>query len=161
MYYEVPSGLVGYCEALDYQSQLDDSCKLVSEDLKDALPYLYEKHFGKPYKELGWWLEDGAEEFVKGLEDKWLKNELDLSEVYKDEDFLKSLATEYTKDQLYNAQCEMEDEIIDELYSLSTDELRDLINDYGDEIEYVIYDTDDKMVAWGEVSVPELDEEEE
>ena len=100
MNYEIEVSAVGYCEALGEYYPASYSKKLVQEDLKDALPYLYEKEFGTPYRELGWWLIPGAKEFVKDLEDKWNKNKLDLSYLYKNKDFLATLVPKYSGEEL-------------------------------------------------------------
>lgn len=166
MYYNISTGLVGYCEALDYTSSNETGYTVsVSEDLRDAIPYLYEKHFGVPYRELGWWLEPGAKEFVKDLEDKWMHNKLDLSEVYKDEEFLKLLSEKYASystEALEQIKEDFEDELRWKLDLLSLKELKLLQEEYGDTIDYDIYDSDDNVVDYGYVDLPDdYDEEDE
>ena len=155
---------VGYCNDIDFYENLDSGEILISEDLRDALPYLYEKHFGVPYRELGWWLEPGAKEWVKEIEDMWLHNKLDLSDLYKDEDFLNSLVEKYSdqinEDTINDLQDEFEDLLRDELDYLDNDELKELY-EYDDSVNYTIEDGHGNIVASGFVSLPELDEDEE
>lgn len=163
MYYAIDFQVKGYCPDLDLESNFENCHILVSEDLRDALPYLYEKHFDVPYKELGWWLEPGAREWMKEMEDKWMHNQLDLTEVYKDSEFLASLSdkyADYSSVDIDTLRDEFEDEIRDELYSLSNDELRDLY-EYSDSVDYTIEDSSGNVLASGYVDLPELDEEED
>lgn len=85
---------------LEYEEDLDafnDSGLFdyyVEEELKDIIKYLFLKKYHKAYRELGWWLEDGAKEFVKDIENKYYHNEFDSYELYhnyKFLDFLKEL----------------------------------------------------------------------
>lgn len=58
------------------------------DDLDTYIRYAYEKKFGVPYRELGWWLEPGAKEFVKELEADWAHNKLDFHEAYRDRGYV-------------------------------------------------------------------------
>ena len=150
----------GYCADIDFEEDLISGQVVISEDLKDALPYLYEKHFGIPYNELGWWLEPGAQEFVKDLEDKWFHNKLDLSEVYCDEEFLNKLVSENAGRfdmNLNDVVYEFEDMLRDELYGLCKSEIEDLY-EYDDEVSYVIYDAFDNEIYQGWMSLPDLED---
>lgn len=164
MYYTVGCAIYGVCPAIDYSKQLKGEIITVMEDLRDALPYLYEKHFGKEYGELSWYLEPGAKEFVKDLEDKWMHNKLDLSEVYKDEEFLKSLAERYStqlsRECIEDIQDEFEDMLRDELTYLDTDELKELY-EYDDTVDYDIEDEDGNIIAIGFVCLPDLEDDDE
>lgn len=164
MNYSVSYRFTGCCPDIDFYEDLDSGEVLVSEDLRDALPYLYEKHFGVPYRELGWWLEPGAKEWVKEIEDKWFHNKLDLSEVYKDTEFLASLAQKYStqinEDTVEDLKDDFEMMLRDELDYLDNDELKDLY-EYDDTIDYTIEDEDGNIIASGYVDLPELEEDEE
>ena len=68
-----------------YNYSVDLSCQ-------DVVEYKYKEKYGKDYNPLSWYLEDGAREFVKGIEDAWLKNEIDEYAMLQDltlRDFLK------------------------------------------------------------------------
>lgn len=164
MNYSVSYSFTGNCSDIDLYETLDSGQVIVSEDLRDALPYLYEKHFGVPYRELGWWLEPGAKEWVKEIEDKWLHNKLDLSELYKNEEFLNSLADKYSdridEDTIEDLRDEFEDMIRDELSDLENDELKELY-EWDDSVNYTIEDSEGNIIASGWVCLPDLDEEED
>lgn len=70
----------------------------VHESLQDVIEYKYYKHYNKPYHPLAWYLEDGAKEFVKGIEDSWLNNTLDMWEIYSDYGFCDWLKEKYEDD---------------------------------------------------------------
>ena len=163
MYYTVSYTFTGVCPIVDFQHTLESGDVVVSDDLWNAIPYLYEKHFGVPYKELGWWLESGAREWMKEIEDKWLHNQLDLSEVYKDQDYLNELAKQYytvSVEDIEDMKDEFEDALRDELDLLSTEELRELY-EYDDSVDYIIEDDNECVVAFGSVDLPEIEDEEE
>ncbi len=163
MYRTINYAFVGVCPDIDFQYKLESGTILVYEDLNDALPYLYEKHFGIPYSELSWYLEPGAKEWVKELEDKWMHNELDLSEVYNDEEFIASLSEENThlsESTIEDMKDELEDAIEEELDCLSVSELKELY-DEDDVIRYTIEDDNGNVIAGGFVIVPEPDDEED
>ena len=164
MNYSVSYIFTGCCPDIDFYETLDSGEVLVSEDLRDALPYLYEKHFGVPYRELGWWLEPGAKEWVREIEDKWFHNKLDLSEVYKDTEFLASLAQKYStqinEDTIEDLKDDFEMMLRDELDYLDNDELKDLY-EYDDTVDYTIEDEDGNIIASGYVDLPELEDDEE
>jgi hypothetical protein len=75
----------------------------VDENLKDVIAFLYKKHFGKEYIELGWWLEPGAKEFVKDIEDKWFHNKIDTLTLYTDYEFIDFLKQVYYDDAVEQA----------------------------------------------------------
>lgn len=163
MYHTVSYNFTGFCPDVDFQYTLESGTVTIAEDLRDAIPYLYEKHFGVPYRELGWWLEPGAREWMKDIEDKWFHNQLDLSEVYKDEEYLQELAQEYysvSVENIDDMKDEFEDALKDELENLSNEELKELY-EYDDSVDYTIEDDDDHVVAFGFVYLPDLDEDEE
>ena len=163
MYYTVRCSLYGNCADINYREVVDGSKIIINEDIRDVISYLYEKHFGVPYRELGWWLEPGAKEFVKELEDKWWKNELDVSKIYADEEYLKELATEralFSEEDLEDAQDYFEESLRSELDDLEQDELEDLWN-FNITVDYTIEDEEVNVLAVGFVDLPELKEDEE
>ena len=70
----------------------------ISEDINVVIRYLYEKKYNKPYNELSWYLEDGARQFVKDIENSYLKNTLDMFALYHDYHFI-----DWLKDYYYNS----------------------------------------------------------
>jgi hypothetical protein len=70
----------------------------VQESLQDVIEYKYYKKYDKPYHPLAWYLEDGAKEFVKEIEDAWLHNTLDMYAIYSDYDFYDWLKDKYEDD---------------------------------------------------------------
>lgn len=149
MNYEIVVSATGYCEALNEYYPVSYTKKLVQEDLKDAIPYLYEQEFGTPYRELGWWLIPGAKEFVKDLEDKWSKNELDISYLYKNKDFLATLVPPYSQEELEEFKDDVEDSILSDLQALDDDELYELKEQDEDGVSYVIYDANENEIENG------------
>lgn len=164
MNYSVNYTFTGKCPDIDLYEKLELGQVLISEDLRDAIPYLYQKHFGIPYAELGWWLEPGAKEWLKEIENKWMHNQLDLSEVYKDKEFLKELCLKYSnqinEDTLDDLKDEFEDKIQDELDYLDRTELVELY-EYDDKVNYIIEDHNENIIAEGYVYLPDLDDEDE
>lgn len=55
----------------------------VEENISDISRYLFEKKYHKKYDELGWYLEPGAKAFIKDLEDRWLRNQIDTFDLYE------------------------------------------------------------------------------
>ena len=43
----------------------------IFENFDTIRAYLFKQRFDKPYNELSWYLEDGAKDFVRELEDKF------------------------------------------------------------------------------------------
>ena len=104
--------------------------KELLEDLEDIKRYLYERRYSRSYDSLGKYLEPGSVEFLKDIEDKWLHNKLDTSEIYKDKDIY-----------LYHAQ-----KIADDLY-FQEDNRYDYTDDYGDSVGcFEDYDVRDVIV---------------
>ena len=164
MYYALGLGIYGYCRALDYQEELQDADLLISEDLRDALPFLYKKHFGVEYKELGWWLIPGAREWVKEMEDKWFHNQLDLHDLYKDPEFLEELRTaiySLNYDEIEDMVSDFEMSLEGELNSMDSDEIKELYDEEGPTIDYDIVTEDDEVIYCGSVWLPDLEEEDE
>ena len=84
---------VSYCsdefEEDDYESNYTYKVDL---ELQDIIEYLFKEKYGKDYSPLSWHLEDGAREFVRDIEDSWLRNEIDEYDMLRDlslKDFLK------------------------------------------------------------------------
>ena len=59
--------------------------------------------FRKKYSALSWYLESGAKEFVKDLENKWLNNKIDTVAMYQDFKFLDWLKERYYEKALSKA----------------------------------------------------------
>ena len=98
-----------------------------TEDLDDIVHFLYEQEFKIPYNELNWYLQPGAKEFVKDIEEKWLKNQIDCSKFINTYEFRKWVAfNKLSEKEIANA---IEDEVISDLNHLSKDELRDIQDD--------------------------------
>jgi len=71
----------------------------VREELEDVIDYLFIQKYDRPYKSnLGWYLEDGAKEFVKNIEDKYWHNTLDTFTIYHDPKFIEYLTENYRED---------------------------------------------------------------
>ena len=96
----------------DYDTAIGTVHYTVTEDIKDIVPWLYEQHFGVPYRELGWWLEPGAKEFVKKIEDDYWHNRLDTYPIYHDYHFF-----EWLKERQKDSQ---------EVYDLIKEEIENL-----------------------------------
>jgi hypothetical protein len=58
------------------------------------------------YKELGWWLEPGAKEFVKALEEQWFYNKIDTVKLYADYNFKDYLKDKYWSDAVDKAEAD-------------------------------------------------------
>ena len=80
-----------YDDCFIHEHNVDVSCQ-------DIVEYLFYEKYRKHWNPLNWHLEEGAKEFVKDIEDSWLRNEIDeygllhdlnmqefLKEKYKDE----------------------------------------------------------------------------
>lgn len=155
------------CPAIDYVHESLCGSILIHEDIRDAIPFLYEEHFHERYNELGWYLIEGAREFVKDLEDKWSRNELDLSPLYDtNEDFQEYLKERYfiTDQSEVELDIEMlkddcEDTIEQELDLLDDEERRELLQ-YDEKVYYDVY-IEDKLVTQGSVSIPEPEDEDD
>lgn len=129
MRYKVTAIIHKECYELDIEEDIEVE-SYVEEDLKMLIAYFYQKHFGVPYKELGWWLEEGAKEFVKDIEDKWMHNEIDSFELMRDNDFLEFIKENYMadvdEDTLEDELDTLRYEVLDTLDDMTTDELENL-----------------------------------
>ena len=137
----------------------DDVVSIDYDRLEYLIPYLYEQHFGVKYKELGWWLEDGAEKFVKDIEDKWWHNTLEIDSLQHNEKFANYLIDNYEKLDL-NLEDLLEDFKSDlemELEFLDKEELQELDDDYGGVIDFEIY-LNDKSISSIEIELPDYDD---
>ncbi len=144
------------CIALDTNYYRDGCVVIDTSDIKTLIPYLYEKHFGKKYNELSWYLEEGAREFVKDIEDKWMHNQL---EVEEDSEFLNKYFENH-KDEIVEKYAEdIKDEITEELEALSDKELKELDDDYMGFISFDLY-LDNEYVGDYDVDIPEYDDSE-
>lgn len=65
----------------------------VDVSCQDIVEYLYFERYEKYWNPLSWYLEEGAREFVKDIEDSWLRDDIDEYGMLRDlslKDFLKS-----------------------------------------------------------------------
>ena len=69
---------------------------VVETTLQDFVEYFYFKHYNKEYQSLSWYLEEGAKEFVKSIEDDWMHNRIDEFALMNDRDFKKFLKHKYS-----------------------------------------------------------------
>lgn len=79
---------------------------VIDEDLQDIIEYLYEQRFGIKYVPCAWYLENGANDFVKEIEHQWWHNTLDTITLYKDHSFKDWLKEKYYEHALYKASVE-------------------------------------------------------
>lgn len=95
----------------------------------DIIRYEFEAIYHTPYRDLGWWLEDGAKDLVKIIENAWLHNALDIDSYRHNNKFL-----EWLKENIYDQEDFM-DAFREFIRSLET--AKEYIEDDGnDEIEY-------------------------
>ena len=80
----------------------------VGESLQDIIEYKFQDKYGKPYDEHNWYLEDGAESFVKDLTNKWWENSFNTFELYHDIDFKDWLLNKYYDVALREAMSHVE-----------------------------------------------------
>lgn len=78
----------------------------VQLNLQDILEYEYENKFRKKYNCLSWYLEPGAKEFVKDVESRWWKNQIDTVSLYNDYKFIDWLKECYYEKALSRASLE-------------------------------------------------------
>ena len=73
----------------------------VEENLQDILDYLFLTKYGITISDnLGWYLEDGAKEFVKDIENKYWSNTLDTLRIYQDYHFIDFLKDRYENEAI-------------------------------------------------------------
>lgn len=78
-------------DSFDYTYYVDIS-------LQDIIEYLFKEKYEKDYNPLSWYLEDGAREFVKDIEDSWLKDEIDEYGMLQDLSLRTFLKDKYASD---------------------------------------------------------------
>ena len=129
------------CDGLDMWD--DKDCEVnISEDLEDVIAYLFYKKYGKYYNELSWFLEPGAREFVKEIEDSWNANTFDTFSLYHDPEFLKFIHDviyddyELTEEQLEEILEDFKEDVKDELDGMSKADIQYLIADWGPNLEF-------------------------
>lgn len=126
------------CNALNMNDEKTFSIT-IDEDVKDIIAYLFYKKYDKPYNELSWYLEDGAKEFVKDIEDKWSSNTLDTFSLYQDREFLEFLSERYadevTQEQMEEFLEEYKDDVKDELDDMEWVDIKYLNETDGPEID--------------------------
>ena len=133
MVYSINKSITCSCDPLyDLESTYDVSVTF-SEDFKDVLAYLFQKEYGVYYNDTTWLLEPNAKEFVKDLEDKWLRDEIDTYTLYHDDDFLEFMSKRVEVDDttLMNELNNFKDDVELELRCWTKRELSDLIEDHG------------------------------
>ena len=66
-----------YSDEFSEDDSTEDYSYLVDLTLQDIIEYLFKEKYEKDYNPLSWYLEDGAREFVKDIEDSWLRDDID------------------------------------------------------------------------------------
>ena len=95
---------VNYCsDEFDEDDYESNYTYCVDLSLQDIIEYLFKERYGKYYNPLSWYLEDGAREFVKDIEDSWLRNDIDEYGMLKDLSLREFLKEKY-KDEVIE-QC--------------------------------------------------------
>lgn len=72
--------------------------KYLEEDIEDIKKFMFFKKYNKHYNDMNWYLEEGAKEFIKQVEDDWLANKLDTDAIYKDSYIYEMYAKNVAKD---------------------------------------------------------------
>lgn len=83
-----------------------DYAYTIQSNIQDIIEYEYENKFRKKYDALSWYLESGAKEFVKDLENKWLSNKIDTVAMFQDFKFIDWLKERYYERALSKASLE-------------------------------------------------------
>ena len=140
MVYSITAKVHCECDGLNMWEDKDFNIK-INPDLKDVIAYLFYKKYGKPYNELSWYLEDGAKEFVKGIEDSWNANTFDEFSLYHDHEFLGYLKKMYEneevdEDDLEELLDDWKEDIEDELDGMTKADLQYLRDTEGQYLEY-------------------------
>lgn len=78
----------------------------IQSNIQDIIEYEYENKFRKKYDALSWYLESGAKEFVKDLENKWFSNKIDTIAMFQDFKFIDWLKERYYERALSKASLE-------------------------------------------------------
>ena len=78
----------------------------IQSNIQDIIEYEYENKFRKKYDALSWYLESGAKEFVKDLENKWFSNKIDTIAMFQDFKFIDWLKERYYERALGKASLE-------------------------------------------------------
>lgn len=87
---------------------------IVDIGLEDVKEYYYEKKFNKPFDEMSYRLDAECKEFVKDIEEKWLKNKVDELALILDYKFINWLKEKYYPLALREAAKNVIEEEIDE-----------------------------------------------
>ena len=106
-----------YC--LEYPCEDDsfDYSYYVDVSLQDIIEYLFKEKYEKDYNPLSWYLEDGAREFVKDIEDSWLRDDIDEYGMLQDLSLRTFLKDKYASD--------VENELREEHWNYLYDEYND------------------------------------
>ena len=111
--------------------------------------FLFYKKYDKPYSDLSWYLEDGAKEFVKAIEDSWNANTFDSFTLYHDQDFLEYLAKYwdggFDEDTLSTILDDLREDVIEELESLNKADIEYIIDTYGDDLVFSVDELQDTI----------------
>lgn len=94
-------------ESFDYTYWIDISCQ-------DIVEYLFKEKYCKEYNQLSWYLEEGAREFVKDIEDSWLRNDVDEYGMLRDLSLRDFLKDKYADDVAYDIENEHWNYLYDE-----------------------------------------------
>lgn len=78
----------------------------IQSNIQDIIEYEYENKFRKKYDALSWYLESGAKEFIKDLENKWFSNKIDTVAMFQDFKFIDWLKERYYERALSKASLE-------------------------------------------------------
>lgn len=89
----------------------------IQSNIQDIIEYEYENKFRKKYDALSWYLESGAKEFVKDLENKWFSNKIDTIAMFQDFKFIDWLKERYYERALSKASLESLEDSTRELMS--------------------------------------------
>lgn len=92
-----------------YEIILDSGLRIqkdLFEDLEDIKRYFYNKKYSKCYDNLNWYLEDGAIEYMKEIENNWMHNKIDTNEIYKDEYIYNYHAHKIVEDLNFQSECD-------------------------------------------------------
>ena len=158
MKYSIDFNIEAYCEDLQEDYSVVATYTF-SEDLDDVISFLYQEKFGKAYNELDWYLEPGAKEFIKDIEEKWLKNQIDGYEIVKNPNFKKwVIDNRLNNDLIDEALKELKSDVSWDLESLSDEELKELDDSGYITVEYEIPEI--HYIGSFDVDLPDYDEDE-
>lgn len=167
MYYTAKIPIKLSCDELNIWEERDDYSFTFSEDFNDVFAWMFQEKYNVKYGELSWIIEPGAKEFYKELEDKWLHNDLDVSNLYHNEEFLdfvierknEDIKEDEIEDALDEALDDIREMVRDELYNMSQEELIELRDDCYSYIDYEV--SCGEFYRYGSIYIDDFIEEEE